>query len=92
MLTAAANLLRIDLPRSWIVGDRASDIAAGRNAGLAGGLHVTSGWGSEPGEQATAMALAAPRAGFCVLAADGVGAAPVVLPLFPGQEGLPPPR
>jgi D-glycero-D-manno-heptose 1,7-bisphosphate phosphatase len=38
MITAAGKHMKLDLPRSWIVGDRASDMQAGRNAGLAGGI------------------------------------------------------
>jgi D-glycero-D-manno-heptose 1,7-bisphosphate phosphatase len=37
MLLAAAAGLNLDLSRSWIVGDRASDLAAALAAGLAGG-------------------------------------------------------
>lgn len=40
MLLQAARLLPIDLGCSWIVGDRAADLEAGRAAGLAGGLLV----------------------------------------------------
>ncbi|HER26728.1 MAG TPA: HAD family hydrolase, partial [Rhodospirillales bacterium] len=38
MLLGAANTMNIDLRRSWIVGDRAGDVLAGKNAGLAGGV------------------------------------------------------
>ncbi len=51
MLLAAADALPIDLSRSWIVGDRAGDMGAGRRAGCAGGLHVFSGHGSADGER-----------------------------------------
>ncbi len=40
MLLAAAFGLNLDLSRSWIVGDRASDLTAGLAAGLAGGTLV----------------------------------------------------
>jgi D-glycero-D-manno-heptose 1,7-bisphosphate phosphatase len=40
MLLRAAARLGLDRPRSWIVGDRAADLAAGRAAGLAGGILV----------------------------------------------------
>jgi D-glycero-D-manno-heptose 1,7-bisphosphate phosphatase len=40
MILEAARLMRIDLPGSWIIGDRASDIEAGRAAALAGGVLV----------------------------------------------------
>jgi len=57
MLTMAAKALNLDLPRSWIVGDRAGDLEAGRNAGIAGGVHVLTGHGSRDGERDRAMAL-----------------------------------
>ena len=41
MIVAAAERMTIDLPASWIVGDRASDLAAGRAAGLAGGILIS---------------------------------------------------
>ena len=37
MILEAAKRLQVDLARSWIVGDRAHDLAAGAAAGLAGG-------------------------------------------------------
>ena len=43
MIHEAARILQIDVSRSWIVGDRASDIEAGRASGLAGGILVLSG-------------------------------------------------
>ncbi len=67
MLLRAAALLQLDLARSWIVGDRASDLAAGRAAGLAGGILLASGYGSLAGQGAAAIALARP--GFRVLRA-----------------------
>ena len=47
MLLEAARGLNLDLSRSWIVGDHASDMLAGLNAGLAGGIHVLTGHGPE---------------------------------------------
>lgn len=47
MLLAASRFLNIDLAASWIVGDKHGDLAAGYNAGLAGGLHVLTGHGAE---------------------------------------------
>ena len=38
MIAAAAERMRLDLSRSWIVGNRVSDIATGRAAHLAGGI------------------------------------------------------
>ena len=37
MLLAAGKQMTLDLSRSWVVGDRAHDLAAGAAAGLAGG-------------------------------------------------------
>jgi D-glycero-D-manno-heptose 1,7-bisphosphate phosphatase len=47
MFLAAARLLNLDLAASWIVGDKMGDLAAGRSAGLRGGLHVLTGHGRE---------------------------------------------
>jgi len=45
MLDYAAERLGIDLARSWIVGDKVSDLEAGLKAGLAGGFLVKTGHG-----------------------------------------------
>ena len=55
MLQAAAESLSLDLSRAWIVGDSASDIEAGRNAGLAGGVHVLTGHGARDKALARSM-------------------------------------
>lgn len=80
MLLRAARMLSLDLARSWIVGDRAGDIAAGRNAGIAGGLHVATGYGVEPIQREGALALAGPA--FKILAAPSIADAPRHIPLF----------
>jgi len=41
MIVAAGERMKLDLAHSWIVGDRVSDIAAGRAAELAGGILVS---------------------------------------------------
>jgi D-glycero-D-manno-heptose 1,7-bisphosphate phosphatase len=46
MLLAAANALEVDLNASLIIGDKASDLEAGRRAGLRQGFHVLTGHGS----------------------------------------------
>jgi len=58
MILAAAAALPIDLAGSRIVGDKADDLRAGRAAGLAAGILVTTGYGE--GEQTAATALATP--------------------------------
>lgn len=71
MVLDAAAALDLELQRSWIVGDQASDLEAGRAAGLAGGVLVA-------GEDAVARAAAQP--GYRVLrAADLAGAVELLL-------------
>lgn len=53
ILTAAAGM-GLDLARSWIVGDRAHDLAAGAAAGLAGGTLVSSDLREQQGVSALA--------------------------------------
>ncbi len=52
MLLAAASDLSIDLQRSWIIGDAASDLAAGARAGLRRGWLVATGYGEAERDQA----------------------------------------
>lgn len=80
MLLMAADALTLDLARSWIVGDRESDLAAGKNAGLAGGLQVLTGHGARPGEREGALALADRT--FKVFTAGSMADCPRLLPLF----------
>jgi D-glycero-D-manno-heptose 1,7-bisphosphate phosphatase len=56
MLTLAARDLAIDLNRSWLVGDKAIDVEAAKRAGLAGALHVATGYGEA--ERADALRFA----------------------------------
>lgn len=58
MLLAAQALMGVDLSRSWIAGDRASDIRAGLNAGCAGGIHLQTGHGIRENERDTSLASA----------------------------------
>lgn len=81
LLLRAAGRLPIDLARSWIVGDRASDLAAGRNAGLAGGVLVATGFGGLATERQAALHLAA-GSRFRVLLAEAISDVAATLPLF----------
>jgi len=81
MLLRAAGMFPLDMATSWIVGDRAGDMGAGKNAGLAGGLLVRSGHGNDAGERAEALALS--DTGFQVIIGDEVGAAMRAFPMFP---------
>ncbi len=62
MLLALAERLNLRLDRSWLVGDRASDIEAARLAGLAGSVLVLTGYGRDNRDDA----LARRRRGFVV--------------------------
>ena len=62
MLLRAGKALTLDLNRSWLVGDKASDIAAARNAGLAGAMLVLTGYGSKERTESEALV----RPGFDV--------------------------
>ncbi len=71
MILAAGERMKLDLLRSWIIGDRAADIAAGRAAHLAGGV-LLSPSESDPG-RAAAKALNAD--GFVVEISPSLAAA-----------------
>ena len=58
MILAAGSRMKLDLAHSWIVGDRAADIATGRAAHLAGGI-LLSPHADDPDRQA-ARGLEAP--------------------------------
>lgn len=77
MLIRAARMLKLDLSRSWIIGDKASDVGAGKNAGLAGALHVLTGHGADEGEREAALTLAGN--GFKALTAQSIAEAPSLL-------------
>jgi D-glycero-D-manno-heptose 1,7-bisphosphate phosphatase len=47
MILEAVRQMRVDAAGSWVIGDRASDIEAGRAAGLAGGILVLTGNGAK---------------------------------------------
>ncbi len=70
MLTAAAGDLGLNLTRSWIAGDHVTDLAAGRNAGLALGWLAPTGYGARHGPQAEALA----SPGFEVVVGRDLGA------------------
>ena len=68
MLLRAASAMNLDLARSWIAGDKASDLLAGRNARLQGGVLVLTGYGREHLEAAQSLATAE----FPVLVGDSI--------------------
>lgn len=73
MILAAAERMNIDLSRSWIVGDKAEDLAAGAAAGLAGGTLL----GSDEGAQRQTSGLGSPH--FVVTKAATLAAAVTAL-------------
>lgn len=80
MLLRAGALFPVDFARSWIVGDRASDLTAGKNAGLEGGLYVPSGHGLDAEERQRVRPLAGPT--FQALLGDAVADALALIPLL----------
>jgi D-glycero-D-manno-heptose 1,7-bisphosphate phosphatase len=70
MILEAAERMGLDLARSWIIGDKADDLAAGAAAGLAGGTLVMTGHGALEAERAAALALA--RQNFSVESAPAL--------------------
>lgn len=56
MLEYGVAMMGVDATKSWMVGDRVSDIGAARNAGLAGAIHVATGHGATERDEALAMA------------------------------------
>ncbi|MBL6958107.1 MAG: HAD-IIIA family hydrolase [Rhodospirillales bacterium] len=84
MLLQAARQFPIDLKNSWIVGDRAGDVEAGRNAGLTGGIHVRTGHGAEDAERDRALSLGTDR--YRALEAASIADALELIPLL-AEEG-----
>lgn len=87
MILRAAERLGLDLAGSWIVGDRATDLEAGRASGLAGGVHVLTGHGMAERDAAGELATGA----FRVLGAGSAAEVPALLPLLapPASENRP---
>lgn len=80
MLLRAAAVLSVDLASSWIIGDRAGDVEAGRRAGIQGGLHVFTGHGSTDGERDLALALA--TGAYSVAGIASIADAPANIPFL----------
>ncbi|MBF0588425.1 MAG: HAD-IIIA family hydrolase [Magnetococcales bacterium] len=79
MVEWMAEALAVDLSRSWMVGDNASDIGAAKAAGLQGAVHVGTGHGAEFRDKALALA----GDGFEVLtAADMPEVGALLLPKY----------
>ncbi|NVK18925.1 MAG: HAD family hydrolase [Methylocystaceae bacterium] len=70
MLLRAMKALPLQKEGSWIIGDKAGDLKAGRNAGITGGIHVLTGHGSDEDEAEKAKAVATD--GFQVHLSDSI--------------------
>lgn len=57
MLLRAMDAIKITAQGSWIIGDKAGDLKAGRNAGISGGIHVLTGHGRDAGQRENSIAL-----------------------------------
>jgi D-glycero-D-manno-heptose 1,7-bisphosphate phosphatase len=79
MLLRAAADLSLDLQNSWLIGDKVTDIEAARRAGLAGALHVLTGYGAA--ERFVALGLATPT--FDVRLGQSIADA-MILSIFAG--------
>jgi D-glycero-D-manno-heptose 1,7-bisphosphate phosphatase len=75
MFLRAASEHSIDLTRSWIVGDRDTDLLAGKRAGVAGGILVLTGYGETHADMARQMA----DANFAVAVIPTIAEVPGVL-------------
>ena len=80
MLKKAAEIFTIDLSKSWVIGDKADDLKAGINAGLCGGIHVSTRYLEAKKEREKAEILNS--SDFTVLTADTVQQACQRLPLL----------
>jgi len=80
MFNLAHDIMGVDLNESWIVGDRAQDLAAGKNAGLKGGVHVLTGHGSVQGERDAALLVGSDT--YTIKSAANLGEAMGLIPLL----------
>jgi len=80
MLLKAAKALNLDLSKSWIAGDRASDVGAGHAAGCEGGIHLKTGHGHS--DEETEMALAYRSATFRAEVSASIAHLPATIPFL----------
>jgi D-glycero-D-manno-heptose 1,7-bisphosphate phosphatase len=79
MLLQAASDLALDLEKSWLVGDKASDVEAAKRAGLSGALQVATGYGNAERQHGAAFATATFEVRFGQSIADAM-TLPILLP------------
>ncbi len=80
MLLKAEAELKIDLMRSWIAGDRASDVGAGCAARCAGGVHLRTGHGHSDEEASASLAYRSPA--YAVADATSIANLTQIIPLL----------
>ena len=80
MLFRAKELLSLDLKNSWIVGDSAIDISAGKSAGCLGGAHVLTGNTNEEAKIKKIKASDPER--YKVISINSMKDLPSCIPLF----------
>ena len=67
---------------SWIIGDHATDVMTGYNAGIEGGIHVLTGHGTHDGEREKALALQTEH--YRVYDADSIADALTIIAISEG--------
>lgn len=87
MIERGLSALDLDRAGSWLVGDRGLDVAAAKAAGLAGALHVATGYGHREAEREAALALAGPE--FAVEAAPSLAAGAELVRRMVSKSGSP---
>ena len=79
MLLQAAADLKLDLKKSWLVGDKATDVEAAKRAGLAGAMQVATGYGAAERQRAADLATPTFKVRFGRSIADAM-TLPILLP------------
>jgi D-glycero-D-manno-heptose 1,7-bisphosphate phosphatase len=82
MLLQAGSDLALDLKSSWLVGDKADDIEAGKRAGIAGALQVATGYGDAERQLAARLSSPSFEVRFGQSLADAM-----TLPILMPQDG-----
>jgi len=80
MILKAVDALDININQSWMIGDKASDISAAKNANLKGALHVLTGHGNDKGERLGVKKLKS--AGFEIQCKDSIKDGKSIIGLF----------
>lgn len=79
MMLLAGSVMGLDIARSWMVGDKVSDMAAATAAGLAGAVHVVTGHGEKDRGSLGAAAAKGMKGTELILADSFIDAVPVLM-------------